>query len=286
MVRSVVDQMGGTGFVDVYVLDCGLTPKSRRKMVHSIPRSWAKLHFIPIHADDLAGFRVDGHISAATYARLLIGKCLPDEIEKVIYLDGDMLVLSDLRNIWDVDLKGHPLAAVQDPVAGLVGQSAQMMHWEGWDVPAGTQVFNAGLMVIDLSRWRKEKMFERAVQIAREHPERMRFWDQCALNYVIRGNFAALDPTWNVSPFLNYPPHSLDVIYDKETVGRCIHHPKVLHFGGTYRPWKGPGRHWLETEFYRYLYRTAWRKDVYCAPWMGRGNSVWSKIKRTLMRRP
>lgn len=282
MMRSVVDHLGGTRGAELYVLDCGLTPASRRKMRRSISRLWVDMHFIPVVEDRLKGFRVDGHVTSAAYARLLMGHLLPAELDRVIYMDGDLLALADLRPLWEMDLQGHPMAAVQDPVGGLVGRSAQMMHWQGWDVPEGTLYFNSGLMVFDLDRWRKEGLFERAIRVAREHPDRMRWWDQCALNHVIRGDYAPVDPAWNVLPQLYYPPNRQDVLYGREVVERCIAKPRMLHFSGGHRPWKGPGRHWREAEFYRYLYRTAWRYDVYCAPWMGRGNSAWTKVKRTM----
>ena len=279
MLRSVADHARSSGRLDVYVLDCGLTPRSRRKMRASVSRAWVRLHFLPVGENALGGFRVDGHVSSAAYARLFMGKVLPDDVERVVYVDGDMVALDDVMPLGEIDLRGHLLAAVQDPLAGKVGQSAQMMHWEGWDVPRGTPVFNSGLMILDLPRWRQARLFDQAMRIAREHPDRMRWWDQCALNYVVKGDFEALDPAWNVMPHLHYPPNSADVIYDRETVERCLRQPKILHFSGGRRPWKGSGRHWLETEFYRYLYRTAWRGDVDCAPWMGTGNSIWTKIK-------
>lgn len=284
MMRSVLDNLGGTPSVEFLVLDCGISAVNRWKMRRSLPAAWARVHFIAVEAEKLSAFRVDGHVSSAAYARLMAGELLSARIERVLYLDGDLVALTDLAPLWQIDLHGHPLAAVQDPVAGLVGQSAQMMHWQGWDVPCGTKVFNSGLMVLDLQRWRNEGLFERAIQVAREHPDRMRWWDQCALNYVVKGDFEVLNPTWNVLPHLYYAPNSAEVIYDKETIEQCLEQPKVLHFSGGRRPWKGPGRHWREAEFYRYLYRTAWRNDVYCAPWMGRGNTVWTRAKRLIKR--
>lgn len=282
MMRSVVDHLAGTAAIDFFVLDCGLSAKSRWKMRRSIPRNWARLRFISISSDDLTGFRVDGHIPAAAYARLFMGKLLPEGIDRVLYLDGDMVALTDVAPLAAMDLKGHPVAAVQDPLAGRVGQSPMLMHWQDWDVPAGTSAFNSGLMVMDLPRWRSEGTFERAIRVAREHPERMLWHDQSALNYVIRGDYEPLDPVWNPLPQF-YSPQGIDgVIYDKETVDRCIQDPKMLHFGGTWRPWKGSGRHGRETEFYRYLHRTAWRNDVFCAPWMGSGKTGWTKISRRL----
>lgn len=282
MMRSVVDHLSGTQPIDFFVLDCGLTDRSRRKMRRSISRVWAKVHFVPIDLNVFTGFRVDQHIPAAAYARLLMGTCLPSTVERVLYLDGDMVALSDVQPLWDADFKGYPIAAVQDPVAGLVGHSVEMMHWQGWDVPEGIQYFNSGLMVMDLCRLRAEGTLEAAIEVARKYPERMKWHDQDALNYVLRGGFLPLDPAWNVLPFVHYPPHCHDVVYDPEVVARCIREPKILHFGGTWRPWKGPGRHWREAEFYRYLYRTAWRNDVYCAPWIGRGNTRRTRIKRQI----
>lgn len=280
MMRSVVDQLGGTRSVDFYVLDCGLRSRNRWKIRRSIPKAWARIHFIQMPARLLTGFRVDGHISIATYARLFIDQLLPDSVDRVMYMDGDMLALTDISALWHTNLGSYPLAAVQDPVAGRVGQSAQMVHWQGWDVPDGTSVFNAGLMLIDLPAWRTKKIAQHAITVARQYPERMKYWDQCALNYVIRGDYLELDPTWNVLPFVFYPPHCNDVIYEPELMQRSIHNPKILHYGGTWRPWKGAGRHWREAEFYRYLYRTAWRNEVYCAPWMGRGNTAWTRFRR------
>ncbi|MGD9613138.1 MAG: glycosyltransferase family 8 protein [Kiritimatiellia bacterium] len=284
MLRSLADHLSGRAALDVYVLDCGISPASRRKMKRSLSPAWLRLHFISMNPDDFAGFRDEGHFSLNTYARLFVGRLLPDKLERIVFLDGDMLLLDDVAALAEMDLQGRPLAAVQDPVAGRVGRSAQMMHWQGWDVPEGTSVFNAGLMVMDLRRLRAEGTLEAAIEVARQHPERMQWHDQDALNYVLRGNYLEIDPAWNVGPFVFYPPHNRDVVYDPETVARCIREPKILHYGGTWRPWKGPGRHWREAEFYRYLYRTAWRNDVYCAPWMGRGNTVWTKMKRMVKR--
>lgn len=280
MIRSVADNVLRTRPLDVFVLDCGISGKSRSKMRASVSKAWISLHFIPIPKEKIVGFRVDGHIAPAAYARLFMGEWLPSGIERIIYADGDMVVLTDIAALGEMDLHGRPMAAVQDPVAGLVGQSAQMMHWDGWDVPMGTRIFNSGLMVLNLPLWRQERLFERAIEVACRHPERMQWHDQDALNYVLRGNYYELDPAWNVLPFVFYPPHNRDVVYDPEAVARCIRDPKIIHYGGTWRPWKGPGRHWREAEFYRYLHRTAWRNDVYCAPWMGRGNTVWTRAKR------
>lgn len=282
MLRSLVDHLTGGETADIYVLDCGISQTSRRKIRRSLSAAWVRLHFIDMTPADFVGFRDEKRFSLNTYARLFVGRVLPDTLERIVFLDGDMLLLENIYPLATMDLKGHLLAAVQDPVAGSVGRSAQMMHWQGWDVPEGIQYFNSGLMVMDLCRLRAAGTLEAAIEVARKYPQRMKWHDQDALNYVLQGDFLSLDPAWNVMPHVYYPPHCRDVIYEPKVVERCIREPKILHFSGAQRPWKGPGRHWREAEFYRYLYRTAWRNDVYCAPWMGRGNSLWTKAKRMI----
>lgn len=282
MMRSAVDSLVGKHFLDIFVLDCGMTSRSRQKMKKSIPGSWAKVHFIPIDTTEFSKYREDAYFSLNTYARLSLAQVLPPELPRILYVDGDMLFICDIAQLWEMDLHGHLVGAVQDPVAGIVGKSPQMMHWQEWDVPAGTPIFNAGLMLLDMEKCREVHLFDQAVQIAREYPERMRWHDQDALNHVVGGQFEPLDLAWNVMPHLYYPPHCSEVVFEKSQVDYAIGHAKALHFSGGNRPWKGPGRHWREAEFYRYLYRTAWRCDVDCAPWMGTGNTAWTKAKYML----
>lgn len=45
------------------------------------------------------------------FARYLIPSLLPENVERVIYLDQDVLVQKDLAELWDVDMEGHPIAA-------------------------------------------------------------------------------------------------------------------------------------------------------------------------------
>ena len=53
-------------------------------------------------------------ITKATYYRLLFAEILPDSINKVIYLDCDMIVLGSIAELWNIDISHYALAAVTD----------------------------------------------------------------------------------------------------------------------------------------------------------------------------
>jgi lipopolysaccharide biosynthesis glycosyltransferase len=62
----------------------------------------------------LADFPVFGHISIATYFRLLIPSLLPPLLNKVIFLDSDIVINGPLDSLWATDMAGQPIAAVSD----------------------------------------------------------------------------------------------------------------------------------------------------------------------------
>ena len=122
-------------------------------------------------------------LTAATYYRLCIGHALPPEMQRVIYLDCDMLVRCDLAELWQVPLGGMVLAAVVDP-------AFTEQHILG--LPDGAPYFNAGVLLIDLARWREETIGAAAIGFAGAHPERLTYNDQCALNWILRDRWARL----------------------------------------------------------------------------------------------
>lgn len=48
-------------------------------------------------------------------ARLLCEKILPDSIDRILYLDGDTIVLEDLSDLWKTDMKGSPIGGCIEP---------------------------------------------------------------------------------------------------------------------------------------------------------------------------
>jgi lipopolysaccharide biosynthesis glycosyltransferase len=80
--------------------------------------------------------------SIANYFRLLAPRILPANIQKILYLDSDIIVRRSLRDLWSTDLSDHALAAVEDsfcvPGAGYV------------ELPSGAKYFNAGVLLVNL----------------------------------------------------------------------------------------------------------------------------------------
>jgi lipopolysaccharide biosynthesis glycosyltransferase len=59
-------------------------------------------------------FKISHHISLAAYTRLFLGRILPLEIKKVLYIDSDLLVLKNLNDLYNFDIEEFELAAVAE----------------------------------------------------------------------------------------------------------------------------------------------------------------------------
>ena len=131
------------------------------------------------------------HVNHATLFKLGLEKMASADTKRVLYLDSDVIVLRDLRELWDVDLRGAPLAAIAEPE----GDANAFRHQ--WGLPeCNLGYFNAGVLFIDLERVRAERLFTAAIDFV----ERMqpRFSDQDGLNYALWGRWHPLPIVWNV----------------------------------------------------------------------------------------
>lgn len=151
---------------------------------------------------------------------------LPAGIERVIYLDADMIVLRPLDALFEADMGGKALAAVIDM------QDADAAFKARLGIPSDGRYYNAGFMLIDVAAWKGREIGTRAARFARERPEAISYIDQCAFNAACWRDFLELPATWN--QMVGYVPCDGEL-------------PHILHFAAL-KPWeerKTPGR-----EFY------------------------------------
>ena len=189
-----------------------------------------------------------GHITVATMDRLLLPELL-DHVARVIYHDLDALTLTDLGELFDLDLAGAPLAArpsvsynyragignvirstrllAHDAAAArdLIRVTTQRHQW-------GYRSFNAGILLMDLAVMRADGFTEEFVPYA----ERFGLHDQDVLNQYAGSRYVPLEARWNAWP-----------------TQERIENPALLHWAGPVKPWD-PDRYvhaqsyWQDTE--------------------------------------
>jgi lipopolysaccharide biosynthesis glycosyltransferase len=233
--RSIVESNASAWPLKFHVLSGGITEGTREKVFDSLPKGSASIRWVPVDLNLFREFSTVFYVSRMTYARLLIPRLFPDTVSRVLYLDADLLVMGDLGQLWETDLDGAVVGAVSDrnldPALKAGAPGAK-------DLPEVRDYFNAGVLLIDLKRWREERVVENALEFLRGHP-RSPYMDQDALNVACDKLWKKLDPRWNFQDR-----------YDKEVSGLAPdRRPWIVHFVWCRKPWR-PGVRNLDAQFY------------------------------------
>ncbi len=155
-----------------------------------------------LHLYDVsAGLRLEPpkkYFTTATLGRLQLATFLPDGVDRVIYLDADTLVLSDISVLVEVYLGVGGVGAVVNEIAP--NRSVQVfgdrvLQSEYGARPPGC--LNSGVLVIDVRTWRANHMSERAEELWRRFGPQLRGPDQDILNILLEGRWTELSPEWN-----------------------------------------------------------------------------------------
>ena len=126
---------------------------------------------------------IDRHTIATCY-RILAPYVLPKEVEKIVYLDADIIVNLDINELWQIVLDDKILGAVQEIANHKTYLNMRKIHSTCRDgLVKEDDYFNAGVLLMNLSAFRdeKEKLFE-AFKFIGKNPNHI-FLEQDVLNY-------------------------------------------------------------------------------------------------------
>ncbi len=130
--------------------------------------------------------------SYEAYARLLLPDIFP-KLEKIIYLDADMIILNNLNLLEDIDLDSHPIAAVTD----INNNSVKIFEYL-FKLKNVKGYFNSGVLVMNLKKLREENFTEKSLEFISSTSVSYKFFDQDILNYFFHNRYLKLDYRWNV----------------------------------------------------------------------------------------
>lgn len=237
-------------------------------------RNMVSIRFLGMKAlDDTVNVSIDRYYSTETNYRLYLMSEHFKEYKKMFYLDTDMIFQGDISELYDTDMKGYPIAAVQDVMFEAIYQKKNPLFYH--DVPYNAlgyfqkiigleslkQYFNAGMILLDLQRMRELSDEKRAVQILNEY--KFTYNDQDTLNYIVKGHYLSLDPEWNYqNSFDNIKTMSSEAV---KTQFQWLYrdNPKIIHYVSGRKPWNTE-RVALDEAYHTYEHKLReYRKEYY-----------------------
>lgn len=220
---SICYNAAADDILNIYLLACDLTDDSKVKIESCLIFENVRIVYCDITASLFKELPVNEHISSATYARLLITKILPENLNKVLYLDCDIIVTSSLYDLYSTNVENCALAAVLD-----IRRSSSVKHLAVDYEIYIDNYFNAGVLLINLHEWEKIDFIKEASKIcAIKTPL---YWDQDILNIIFsKYNIIILDINYNFQYFFaEFEQIGLQLIHDKM--------PIVIHYASNRKP--------------------------------------------------
>lgn len=223
--RSLAESNMQAWPLDIHVINEGMADATKQRIFNSLPENSATMTWHSIDTFSFASrFSTRPGISRMTFARLLLPLFLPTNCKSALYLDADIIVLDALEPLWRLDLDGAIMAAVPDYCLDRLAAG------NGSGVKTSLPVdryFNAGMIFLDLEKWRSERVSERALEYLDHFPE-TEYADQDALNFACNGRWKELKQCWN---FQFDPCQAIAPIMREQNL-------RIVHFVTNVKPWK------------------------------------------------
>lgn len=201
------------------------------------------------------------------YARLCAPFFLPTDVTKAIYLDVDMLILKDIRNLWDIDIGDNVIGAVLDRSKVVSCSWGGIKNYKELGLNPEAKYFNSGLMVINLQRWRAENITHRVIKAINDNLRHVTFADQYGLNVVFAEKWFELDTRWN-----------------SFAQGTEVN-PYIIHFTGMKPIFRGYNFNKEYADlFYHYLNKTPWSNFTPQAGYNRKLKKIWNIFTKKYFR--
>lgn len=267
-IASVMENSKDADEINIYVIDIGISDKHKQDLLDLADYYGRSLSFLEnLNVEKIAHRKMNvGRWHISTFSRLFLLHVLPKGMDKVIYIDCDIIIRHSLLPLWNMDMEGTWCMSVDD--------CRGKMYRKDIGISVDSIYTNNGLMVIDLDAWRKNNVECKFVDFINRYHGDITYMDQGVLN----GVFQPLKKVKLLPISYNAQTVCYDLGYDgleacrkpvwaynRGEFEKGIADPTVVHFttcfmSGT-RPWFKKDHHPYREEFLKYRSLTAWKNE-------------------------
>lgn len=212
-------------------------------------------HWEPCRVDEARRNLLPDHAryGRGAWYRIFLPQLLP-QLDRILYLDADMIIADRLDELWTTELDGYAVAAVSNPLYPEMSTA----FLQDLGVPSVCCYFNSGMLLLNLQDWRQQRHTEAVLAFIRAGVALDSWPDQNALNAVLWQRCKLLPPRWNtLSIFFELEPARL--CYSATEITQARRAPAIIHFIGHYKPWHYRSKHPFRQLYFKHLEQTPWR---------------------------
>ena len=201
------------------------------------------------------------HYSEAMYYRFIIPQIFSN-YQKVLYLDGDIVINCDIAELYDINIENNWIGAIiensmkhpKSPAFNYIEKTLKLDK---------NKYFSSGIMVFNIEQLSKINLFEKCISVLKDLKTPL-FPDQDVLNIICNNHTKYIDITYNLQwNIINYYKN-IETYIPQETVKQIEEakkHPKIIHYCGAFKAWKRPDLPYAEY-FWHYARKSPFYEEI------------------------
>ena len=213
------------------------TTKERDRLVR-LGTGNLSVECLAVDDSKFADIRLTNGFPIATAYNILAPRHLFGDLDRLLYVDADVVVRKDLASLFQMDNETG-ISACLDAHIGWVANPTMWRPWKEESLEPFSPYLNTGVMLIDPPRWNERRLTEETVSYLRKYD--LPCVDQDALNLVLRGEFGTLRPAYNSMPYhiLSAFRH-IDLVTPSDQISEALTDPAIVHFHRSFlgKPWE------------------------------------------------
>lgn len=256
--RSLLENSQSAPIKDIYILHAGLEDNHKAPVRESLKDlTGFKLNWI--QADDARFRRLAtgvAHVNHSMYLRLLAPALLPESVNAALYLDADTVVRDDISKLFALFDPAWKMQACRDTGGWFGSKLFQLPDLSRFRIGPEAPYFNSGVLLLNLKKWRQEKITGKVLAFAEENPDCLFLGDQNSLNIVLFGSIGELPSEWNTQAV---HPKLLDKSWDIPYLPQpAPERARIYHYTSEFKPWN-TGANLPAARFFHEIHaRTQW----------------------------
>jgi lipopolysaccharide biosynthesis glycosyltransferase len=201
LIKSVEENLRPDQQLHFHIVEDNVSTRNKEKLLKSINVNITKLSWKSMATVVPEGVKLPfdrGSFPLNIYMRLFIPYFLPKEMKTVLYLDVDMIVLTDITKLFEIDLNNCVIGAVLDPrIITFDNSWGGILNFNELGLLGTTRYFNTGLLLIDTLKWREQNIAGKVIKCIDENIKFANYPDQYGMNVVLANQWLGLNPLWN-----------------------------------------------------------------------------------------
>lgn len=234
MLKSLLISNPGTTF-DVYVMNSSLTDEDFEKVETYLNKHKRMvLHDIKIQPGELSDAPTTLGYPIEMYYRIFAAEFLPKSVDRILYLDPDLVVIKPLDRLYNIDMENYFFAAASH--VGKVLNDINDIRLKGNDFSI---YINSGIMMMNLDLLRKEQDRKQVFEYIENNKERLILPDQDVISAIYGSKILQINPyLYNMNDRLLLPLSIEEDLWPTITLEWVKENCVIVHYFGKNKPWK------------------------------------------------